>query len=109
MSVLTPEWRKKFFENTEDTGRCMVVSMRTGKQYAVEPMGNPHIKWGSVDPATGKLMNKKGTGKYEGSIKEEDSLITEENGFKNITMLQPGESPIAYIDRIDAQYPDKPE
>jgi len=107
MSVLTPEWRKKFFEKTDDTGRFMVVSFRTGKQYAVEPIGNPHIKWGSIDPATGNLMNKKGAGKYEGSINEEDSLITEENGFKNIKMLEPGMSPIEYINQLDAQYPDK--
>jgi len=84
-----------------------VVSIRTGKQYYVEPIGKPHTKWGSIDPATGALMNKKGAGKYEGSINEDESLITEENGFKNIKMFEPGQSPYAYIEEVDAQYPDK--
>jgi len=107
--MLTPELKKKFFENTDKTGRHVVVSLHTGKQYYIEPMGDPHIKWGSVDPATGNLMNKKGAGKYTGSINEEDSLITEENGFKNIKVHPPGVSPYAYIEEIDAQYPDKDE
>jgi hypothetical protein len=104
---MTPELRKKFFEDTDNTGRHMIVSLRTGKRYFIEPIGDPHIKWGSIDPATGNLMNKKGAGKYKGSIDEKDSLITEENGFKNIKVHKPGVSPYAYIDELDAQYPDK--
>jgi len=104
--MLSPEFRKKFFEKTEDTGRHMIVSFRTGKTYAVEPMGDPHIKWGDLNPATGKVEGKYGA-KHRGSIDEKDSLITEDNGFKNIKIFKPGQSPYAYIDELDAQYPDK--
>lgn len=105
------EVRKEFLTNTDHTGRFLVVSQRTGKTYAVEPIGDPHIEWGSVDPSdsghTGKLMHKKGDGKYRGSIDEGDSLITEENGFINIRVLDPGTSPFAGIEELDSKYPDK--
>ncbi len=99
---------KKFFTNTDDTGRFIVVSKRTGRKYFVEPIETAHTpKWGSIDPATGQLMHKKGDGKYRGGISEKESLITPENGFKNIVTLDIGVSPLAYIDMIDAKYPDK--
>jgi len=104
--MLTQELRKRFFEKTEHTGRHIIVSFRTGKQYFIEPMGDPHSKWGDVNPATGKMEGSYGS-KYRGSIDEKDSLITEENGFKNIVVHPPGVSPYRYIDEIDAQYPDK--
>lgn len=100
---------QKFLTNTDDTGRFIVSSPRTGKRYFVEPVGDPHIEWGSIDPAAGakgKLMHKKGDGKYRGSIDAQDSLITEANDFKNIVTLEPGMSPMAYINNIDATYPD---
>lgn len=97
----------KFLTNTDETGRFIVKSQRTGKTYYVEPFGNPRTNWGSVDPATGKLMNKKGHDKYRGSVDEADCMITEANGFKNIRELGIGVSPFHAIDVIDAQYPDK--
>ncbi len=100
--------RTKFFTNTDDTGRFIVTSARTGKTYAVEPIEGAHTpKWGSIDPATGDLMNKKGAGKYKGGIRADESLITEENGFTNIQLLDIGTSPLNAIDVIDAKYPDK--
>ena len=99
--------RQKFLVNTDETGRFIVHSARTGKTYAVEPMGNVKTDWGSIDPATGNLMNKKGHDKYRGSIDPEDSLITEENGFKNIQVLDIGTSPFHAIDVLDSKYPDK--
>ena len=104
--TMTPEFRKRFLENTSDTGRHIIYSYRTGKTYAVEPMGNPHTKWGDLNPATGKVEGSYGS-KHRGSIDEKDSMITEENGFKNIVVHKPGQSPYAYIDEVDAQYPDK--
>lgn len=99
---------KKFLTHTDDTGRFIVHSVRTGRKYFVEPIITAHTpKWGSVDPATGELMHKKGDGKYRGGIKADESLITEDNGFKNIKLLDVGVSPLAYIDWIDDQYPDK--
>jgi hypothetical protein len=98
---------EKFSSETDHTGRFIVYSFRTGKKYFVEPIGNPHTNWGSIDPATNTLVNKKGAGKYRGSIDAKDSLITEENGFENIDVLPPGYSPFAEIEHRDSQYPDK--
>ena len=102
--------RKQFLTNTDETGRFIVYSQRTGKTYYVEPIVTAHTpEWGSIDPATGKLMHKKGDGKYRGGINSNESLITVENGFApdKITMLDRGTSPHNAIDVIDAQYPDK--
>lgn len=94
--------RKNFLVNTEDTGRFIVTSIKTGKQYFVEAIGDPHIEWGSLDQSSGKLMVKKGWKKNKGSIEKDESLITEGNGFKNICTLNPGESPFEYIERIES-------
>jgi len=100
--------RAKFPTNTDDTGRFLVYSKRTGKTYAVEPIETEHTpKWGSIDPATGNLMHKKGDGKYKGGIAPHESLITKENGFKNIQLLDKGMSPLIAIDALDALYPDR--
>jgi hypothetical protein len=99
--------RSKFMTNTDDTGRFIVYSKRTGKQYFVEPIVTQHTpEWGSIDPATGNLMHKKGDGKYRGGISPNESLITPENGFAKIHMLERGTSPLNAIDVLDAKYPD---
>lgn len=96
----------QFLTNTDETGRFIVTSKRTGKKYFVEPIANGHTPdWGSIDPATGNLMNKKGFDKYTGGIKESESLIKEDNGFKNIVTLDIGTSPFSYIDMVDSKYP----
>lgn len=103
-------FRKRFLTNTDDTGRFIVYSQRTGRTYFVEPIETEHTpKWGSIDPATGTLMHKKGDGKYRGGISPYESLITPENGFNpdKITLLDRGTSPHLAIDAIDAKYPDK--
>lgn len=98
----------KFLTSTDDTGRFIVYSSRTGRRYFVEPIVTSHTpKFGSIDPATGNLMHKKGDGKHKGGISAKESLITTENGFKNIRMLDKGVSPHLAIDVIDAQYPDR--
>jgi len=99
--------REKFLVNTEDTGRFIVTSVRTGKKYFVESIGDPHVEWGSIDQSSGKLMVKKGWKKNKGSIEKEESLIKTENGFENIYELTPGTSPLKYIDELDSKYPDK--
>jgi hypothetical protein len=98
---------KNFLQNRDDTGRFIVTSERTGRTYFVEAIGDPHIAWGSINPGETKLMNKKGHDKYRGSVDEKDSLITNENGFTKIHELEVGMSPHAYIDMLDAKYPDK--
>lgn len=100
--------RSKFLTNTDDTGRFIVFSERTGRTYFVEPIMYEHgAAWGSIDPATKKLVNKPGAGKYRGAINPEESLITVENGFKNITELDKGTSPLHAIEVLDAKYPDR--
>lgn len=103
---MNADFTSKFLTNTDETGRFMVQSKRTGKTYYVEPIVNGKTpEWGSVDPATGKLMHKKGDGKYTGGISEKESLITKENGFAKITLLDRGTSPHHAIDVMDAKYP----
>lgn len=92
---------KEFLYKTDDTGRFIITSKRTGSTYFIEPQGDPHIEWGSVDQSSGKMNVKKGWKKNKGSTDREDSLITTKNGFKNIITLKAGESPLAYIERID--------
>ena len=82
--MITEEFRTKFLTKTEDSSRFIITSFRTGRTYYVEPVGNVRTEWGSIDPATGDLMNKKGDGKYRGSVDAKDSLITKENGFEKL-------------------------
>ncbi len=92
---------KDFLVKSEDTGRFIVKSTKTGRTYFIEPQGDPHVEWGSVDVSTGKMNVKKGWKKNKGSTDKEDSLITKENGFENICTLKAGMSPLEYIERID--------
>ena len=69
------EFRTKFLTNTEHTGRHIVYSFRTGKSYFVEPIEGNVVKWGDLDPATGKLTGDYGS-KYRGGIYSKDSLDT---------------------------------
>lgn len=92
----------KFLTETDQSGRFIVISKTTGIKYFVEPVGNVKTRWGDVDPATKKVTGKYGQ-KYRGSIDESESIITDENGFKNIVTLKPGESPLTYIDKIDSE------
>ena len=77
--------RKNFLVDRDNTGREIIKFLDTGKEYFIEYIGNGRMAdWGSIDPASGKLMNKKGAGKFNGSIRPEESLITKENGFDEI-------------------------
>ena len=104
--MITRKIMHEFLMNTDETGRFVVTSTRTGRKYFVEPIGDPHKKWGDVDPATKKVTGNYGN-KYKGSVSEKESLITEENGFDNVQTLPPGVSPLLAIEQIDAKYPDK--
>jgi hypothetical protein len=76
-----------------------------GRTFFVEPIDNSsahHAEWGDVDPASKKLMTGTYGEKHRGSIHESESIITKENGFKNITMLPPGVSPIGFIEQLIA-------
>lgn len=98
------EFIDKFLINRDETGRFIVKSKKTGKTYFVEVIDEGEFtNWGDLDPVTKKLTGSYGD-KYKGSIKPEESLITKENGFEKIHNLQPGESPLEYINRIDDEY-----
>lgn len=104
------DFNKKFLTNTDETGRFIVTSQRTGRQYYVEPVlsrNQDRREWGSVDPATGDLMHKKGDGKFTGAVTEEESMVTLENGFSKVHQPEPGTSPHAYIEMLDSKYPNK--
>lgn len=96
---------QKFLVNSEETGRHIVVSFRTGRKYFIEPIGEDRMAdWGSYNPSSGKIENKKGAGKYTGSVLPEESIINPENGFTNIHFIESG-SPYSIIDKIDSLYP----
>ena len=97
---------KQFLCDRDESGRFIVTSFRTGKRYFVEPIGDGRMAdWGSYNPSTGKVENKKGAGKYSGSVKEDESLITKENGFENICYAGIGASPFSHIETLDSKYP----
>jgi hypothetical protein len=106
------ELRKKFLTNTDETGRFIVESKRTGRTYYVEPIGKTKTRWGDITTygKGGTVTGSYGT-KYRGSIDSEDSLITAESGFaeEKTHMLKPGISPLLFIDKLDSEYPDKAE
>lgn len=82
-----------------DTGRFYII-MKSGRKFCVEPLHAYNQGWGNINPATKKLEIV--TSKYIGSIDPKDSIITKENGFKNICVLEPGTSPIGFIEALDS-------
>lgn len=71
-------------------GRHYVYSQRTGKTYWVEPLipnTTYNGDWGDYDPASKKVQGDYGR-KHIGGILEKDSIITKENGFKNIRTVE---------------------
>lgn len=107
VSKIMSNLEQRFLTNTDETGRFIVTSNRTGRKYFVEPvLGANPPKWGDLNPATGKIEGSYGK-KYVGAVHKNDSLVTEENGFIKVHNLDPGTSPLAYIDALDAEYPDK--
>ncbi len=81
-----------------ESGRYWVI-MKSGRKFMVEEWGTNHTQWGDIDPATKKL-NKIRVKDVE-EIDEDNTMITKENGFKNICFLKPGTSPIGFIDALD--------
>jgi len=77
------------------TGRYFVRDHRTGRVFCVEPINRRDQKlddlgWtnGGIDPVRG------------GSVPQDESVITPENGFRNIVVLEPGVSPDGYIEML---------
>ena len=98
------QFTERFLTNRDETGRFIVKSLKPGISYYVETLDEgERTCWGDHNPRT-KKFETGNYGKYKGSIKPEESLITEENGFEKIHTLKPGESPLEYINRIDDEY-----
>jgi len=76
---------KNFLVNRDETGRETVTYIETGKKYYVEYIEprNHRVNWGDVNPATKKIEGSYGD-KYKGAINADESIITKENGFKDI-------------------------
>ena len=83
-----------------DSGRFyFTIGART---FVVEPIDShagKQVLWGDVDVVSKKLTGKYGN-KNCGSVHPDDSIITEENGFKNISILPSGTSPISFIEEL---------
>lgn len=95
---------KNFLVNSDDTGRFIVTSLKTGRKYYVEPIDDgSRVDWGDINPATKKIEGDYGS-KHKGAVKESESLIKEDNGFSNIVTLPAGYSPLAYIEELDKKY-----
>ena len=86
---------------SEMTGRFLVTT-KSGRKFLVEPIGYTRTAFGDINPATKQVEGNYGE-KYPGSIDPKDSVISKENGFKNIIMMEPGESPLSYIDQLEAE------
>ena len=83
-----------------DSGRYYIIDIKTGRKFCVEPLlDGEHTNWGDLNPATKKVEGNYGE-KYIGAIDRKDTIITEENGFKNIIELKPGESPNDFINSL---------
>jgi len=97
---------KKFLVNSEETGRQIVISLRTKRKYYIESISDSKrpADWGDLNPVTKKVEGSYGS-KYTGAITESESLITTENGFSNIETIKGG-SPYSIIEQMDAKYPD---
>lgn len=95
---------REFLTNRDETGREIVFFPETGKRYFVEyiePRVMNDVNWGDVDPATKKLTGSYGN-KTRGAIKENDSMITKENGFDEI--IEGKGSPYWKIQRMHNEY-----
>ena len=93
---------KHFLTNRDETGRFIVRSLKTGRTYFVEPIEKSRPpSWGDLDPATKKRTGSYGK-KYRGAVSESESMITELNGFSNISCV--AGSPFSEIEKRDEAY-----
>lgn len=76
-------------------GRHTVI-MPNGRRFVVEPIS----KYANRDTVIWDNGLKKEDMPKGGAVHPDDSIITEENGFKNIVLLGPGESPYSAINEI---------
>lgn len=87
----------------EETGRYYVVDHKTGRKFCIEPIADRDQRISDRTFTNGGSSGDAVKNKSAidgGSIHEEDSIISESNGFKNITVLPPGTSPEGFIEKL---------
>ena len=77
------------------TGRYFVRDQRSGRVFCVEPINRRDQKLDDQQWTNGGIDQVRG-----GAVPEDESIITPENGFKNITCLPPGTSPDGFIQML---------
>ena len=83
------------------TGRYYIVS-KGGRRFCIEPIHERNDNVDSPSWLNGGISGDevKVEKKLGGSVREKDSIITPENGFKNIVTLPPGHSPNGFVEAI---------
>jgi hypothetical protein len=77
------------------TGRYFYHDPASGRRFCVEPISERSQKQDDKIWSNGGIDQVRG-----GSIREDESIITAENGFTSITVLPPGVSPDAFIQAL---------
>jgi hypothetical protein len=77
------------------TGRYFFRDQRSGRVFCVEPINRRDQKLDDQQWSNGGIDQVRG-----GAVPEDESIITPENGFKNITYLPPGTSPDGFIQML---------
>lgn len=75
------------------TGRYFYRDLKTGRTFCIEPVSDRGQKLDDQQWTNGGIDQVHG-----GAIREEDSIITPENGFRDIVFLPAGMSPDAYVE-----------
>lgn len=84
------------------TGRYF-IKMPSGRTFCVEPIAERNQKIDDSAFTNGGIDGTEIKNKHlGGAIREEESIITEENNYKNILKLPPGVSPNGFIEALCA-------
>ena len=78
-----------------NTGRYFYHDPRTGRRFCIEPISERDQKQEEKTWTNGGIDQVRG-----GSIREDECIITAENGFSGIATLPHGVSPDAYIEAL---------
>ena len=82
------------------TGRYYVIDSATGRKFCVEPISARDEKTTDRVITNGGFDGESVKNKSQvegGSVHEAESIITEENGFRDVTTLRAGVNPNGYI------------
>lgn len=84
------------------TGRYFIIDEKSGRKFCIEPLHTRSEKSTDVTFKNGGISGDgiKGPAIQGGSILEEESIITEENGYKDSIKIGPYMSPDALIQDV---------